>query len=255
MRVRPEEIPDLADKLMKENVPVVVSNAETSNLIPKKYVEFFKIKSALILPLLSGGEFIGAMVLDYIKKSHQFTQKEIRIAMGLSIHAALAIKNAQLISSLKEEQKRTSRIIETMAEGLLVIAPERRIVMTNNEMEKITGLTTQEILGLTCYNVYNGGIIDDNGNCCDDQCPLNRESKSPVKIMGKIETRDGREVWISSNYSHIHDIDGKLLYTVSTVRDVSSDKWMEDKLNGLTRRLHINRIGLHRSGESYKGGI
>jgi len=255
MRLKPEEIPELAEKLMNEKVPVVISNAKKSTHIPKKYVEFFKIKSALVIPLLCKGEFIGVMTLDHIKDFHHFTQKEIRVAMGLATHAALAIKNAQLISSLTEERNKTKRIIETMAEGMLVIAPDRKVIMTNSEMERLTGLRRKDMVGSQCYNVYNGGVINERGNYCVDSCPIAIKSEEKTKVEGVIRTRDGREVWVSSNYSHARDIDGNILYTVVTVRDTSETKWMEDKLNTLYRKLQIDKIGVKRHDETPKGGF
>ncbi len=255
LRLKQEDMPELVKKLIDENVPVVITNAAKSKLIPKRYVEFFKIKSMLILPLLSNGEFLGAMCLDHIKNSHHFTQKEIRIALGLCTHAALSIRNAQLITSLREEQYKTKQIIEGMAEGLLVITPDKRILMTNSEMERLTGLARQEMLGLNCYNLYSGGIMCEDRNFCEDQCPLTTQFRGPKKVEGAIKTRDGRDIYISGNYSPVNDVDGNLQYAVLTVRDISETKWVEDALHEISKKLNIREIGQKKHDEASPGGF
>jgi PAS domain S-box-containing protein len=257
LKIKSDEIPEISRKLLNEKVPVVISNAERNPMFPKKYAEFFQIKSMLLIPLLCGAEYIGTMVLDYRKEFHHFTQKEIRVAMGLSTHAAMAIKNAQLISSLKQERNFSRDIIETIGDGLLVIKPDRRVIIANNEMERLTGLSRQEILGLNCSTVFNGGLATDEVNMCNSICPLedNTISAKTSYIRGSMKARDGRKLWLSSKYSHAHDLEGNLLYTVITVRDTTDKIQMEDRINHLYSRLRIDRVGLGNDEEMRKGGF
>ena len=257
MRVHINEIPELAKKLINEKVPVVIKDAKKSKQIPKKYVDFFGIKSALVLPLLCGDNFIGVMILDHIKDFHHFTQSEIRVAMGLSNQAALAIRNAQLISSLKEEQDKTRQIIETMAEGLMVVTPDKRVVMTNSEMERISGLAREEILGLSCETICNGGIVNEYRNCCSDLCPLvnNQDSTMPISIEGGISTRDHRDIQLSANHSHVHDIDGNLVYTVITVRNLSEIRRAESNIDHMFREFELSKVGERKDDGTSSGGF
>jgi PAS domain S-box-containing protein len=257
MRLQPQEIPELTHKLMSEKVPVIIKDAQGSSLLPERYLEFFKIKSMLLLPLLCNGDFLGTMSLDHIKNQHHFTPKEIRIAMGVATHAALAIKNAQLISRLKSEQERSKNIIGTMTEGLLVISSEAKVITTNSAMETITGLAANEIVGKMCKEIFEGGISREGYNYCEEDCPLMNTSERPcsIRIEGLIQAQKNNKKWISSNCSPALDIDGNILYVAVTIRDLTERQKMKEELSKLSMQLEENRLATERYKEFKRGGF
>jgi PAS domain S-box-containing protein len=182
------------------------------------------------------------MTLDHIKNKHHFTPKEIRLAMSLATHAALAIKNAQLISRLKEEQSRSDKIIDTMVEGLLVVSPDEEVTMANPVMEALTGISLKEILGMTCREVFGGGVVRGGFNYCEEYCPLRDTSEYPctVRIEGRMQRRDNKVRWISSSCSPALDIDGNIQYIVVTLRNLTDNLKMKEEISRLTSQLKKN---------------
>jgi PAS domain S-box-containing protein len=257
LRKTSDDVPQMARKLIKEKVPVVIEDASKTTLIPKELVELFDVKSALVVPLLCSDEFLGIMNINFTEKHHHFTQREIRIAMTLATHAALAIRNAQLISSLKEERNKADRIIAIMAEGLLVISPEKEIITTNNAMEKILELHAEEIVGMTCMDVFEGGIIQGDTNYCETHCPISTTSGEFVKcnIEGLVRVIGGEGTWLSLNYSPTVDIDGNLLYMVVTVRDMTERRRMKEEISRLNHKLLEDKINSDIEEEDYRGGM
>lgn len=256
VRPRPEDIPELARKLMEEKVPVVVRNADKSTVIPKQLVELFEVKSALIVPLLCDNQFIGVMAINYTVIPHHFSENEIKVAMSLASQAALAIRNAQLISSLTEERDRSRRIIETMAEGLLVISPERKIVMTNRMIESIVGAEDENLAGTSCMDLFKGGIIMDGINLCETECPLlaKGEKQGRASLEGIITVKEGRKIWLSLNYAPVRDVDGKLTYAVVTIRDITERKELKREIAQLDRKLLEDKM-LDEEKDEHLGGI
>ncbi len=256
IRPKPADIPDLAQKLMKERVPIVVRNASKSTRIPKELIELFDIKSALIVPLVCGDLFIGVMTINYNVIPHHFSENEIKVATSLASKAALAIRNAQLISSLTEERNRSKRIIETMAEGLLVISPDRKVLMSNMVIEDIIGSDDESIVGLPCQDIFKGGIMKDGVNLCETDCPVmaRPDKRVKTKLEGLITGREGKRVWLSLNYAPVEDVDGKLLYVVVTVRDVTDRRNMKREIAYLDRQLLEDKM-LEEERDEHLGGF
>ena len=255
MRLNQEEIPVLTRKLREENVPVVIKDTEGSAVLPTKYIDMFEIKSMIVLPLLCRGEFIGAMSLDHTKDIHHFSPKEIKVAMGLATHAALAIRNAQLIHELREERNRSERLLDTMAEGLMVLSPERKIMATNSALERITGMAGEDMRGMLCREIFDGGYSKGSVNRCERSCPMTHPSTDMATVEGTVTTRNHRKVSLSSNYSSAFGLDGRLLYTVVTIREVNDRKRPEDAAIRHSDQLIRHRELPGSAEEAQKGGF
>lgn len=243
MIIKTENLPELSARLINEKVPIIIKDAKSSTLLPDNFVDIFKIKSMLIVPLLCKGELTGVMTLDHIKNHHHFTPKEIRLAMSLATHAALAINNAQLISRLRDEQARSDKIIETMVEGLLVVSPDERVTMANPVMENLTGIPLKDMPGMSCRELFGGGIVRGGFNYCEEYCPIRDTSERPctVRIEGRIQRQDNKSRWISSSCSPALDIDGNIQYIVVTLRNMTDNLKMKQEISKLTSQLKKNK--------------
>jgi signal transduction histidine kinase len=62
----------------------------------------YNIETALFLPLVYRGEFIGMLSLDHAGTHHIFTPHEIRILEGMARLSAIAIQNVRLLSQASE---------------------------------------------------------------------------------------------------------------------------------------------------------
>ncbi len=92
----------LSREAISSGRPVVVADACTDPRTDKKAVEFFGDKSILVVPLLSQGEAIGTLFLNYIRQPHRFTAEEIGMTMGIAAQAAAAIANARLHKEIRQ---------------------------------------------------------------------------------------------------------------------------------------------------------
>jgi hypothetical protein len=52
MTIKAESLPELSSRLINEKTPIIIKDASSSNLLPDKFVDTFKVKSMLIIPLL-----------------------------------------------------------------------------------------------------------------------------------------------------------------------------------------------------------
>lgn len=82
--------------------PVLATSAEPA-LVPPHLAEMFDIRELLLLPLLTQGELLGALMVDYAGMSHPFTERVINMLMGIGNQAAMVIHSAQLVQAQQEE--------------------------------------------------------------------------------------------------------------------------------------------------------
>jgi GAF domain-containing protein len=84
--------------------PLVIDDAQTSDLVSPYYAKLFGIRSLLALPLVADDQPIGVAVLAQRDRPRRFTAEEVQRATGLAHQAAIALKNARLHAYSEEER-------------------------------------------------------------------------------------------------------------------------------------------------------
>lgn len=117
-------------------------------------------RSALGVPLMSGAEALGCLLLFHSSVSH-FSVDQLDLVQAAANQVAVAVNNAELYrlirdqaedlgTMLRSQQVETSRskaILEAVADGVLVTDTNRRITLFNESAEKILVLPRSQVLG------------------------------------------------------------------------------------------------------------
>jgi PAS domain S-box-containing protein len=122
------------------------------------------------------------------------------------------------------EKQHLDAIIEQSADGVMILDGRWRITTFNRAMERLTGWSREEALGRPCAEVL--AITSEDGvNICLVDCPLQRRPPEPnPTVEGWIETRDGRRLFVRSNYAVQRGAKGEFLGAIAGVRDVTEQK-------------------------------
>ncbi|MEI8175444.1 MAG: GAF and ANTAR domain-containing protein [Candidatus Omnitrophota bacterium] len=116
----------VAGTVFKENKPRAIMNVRKDPLyINKEIAANEKLCSLLSVPLDINNKPIGVLNL-YTSKPHRFTDTEIKILTAVANQAAIAIKNAELITKTK--------IIQEELESRKVIERAKDILMQESEL-------------------------------------------------------------------------------------------------------------------------
>jgi GAF domain-containing protein len=100
----------ILQEVIKERKPVILDGPAMS-VMPKNWVEPFGIVSLLMVPLISKDEVIGLMALDHVEEGQRFTDDQVNLAITIGTHAAMAIENARLHTTIAEERAKLEGII------------------------------------------------------------------------------------------------------------------------------------------------
>ena len=130
-------------------------------------------RSVLGVPLMSGAEALGCLLLFHPEPSH-FSADQLELVQAAGNQVAVAVNNAELYrlirdqaedlgGMLRSQQIETSRsqaILEAVADGVLVTDAQRKITLFNESAEKILGLERRQVLGKTMEHfagLFGGG--------------------------------------------------------------------------------------------------
>jgi GAF domain-containing protein len=162
-------------KVIETGRPLVVPDVQTSPLTEAIHdlMQKMSIQCIMIVPIISRGEVVGTLGIDFDVANRQFTPDEVRLADTIAGQISGAIENAQLL-----EQTQAALIERQRAEADLLKALERTesLYRISNTVATATDPQTmfETVLGeyLRLLNLKWGGVS-----------MLNRADESRIRIM------------------------------------------------------------------------
>jgi PAS domain S-box-containing protein len=136
----------------------------------------------------------------------------------------------------QEINRHWKKILNTMNDGLMLVAPDGTILMVNHAFERLTGYTPDEVVGRPCTilncDVCERLIKDKNSVWCTlfDQ---GRDVKKRCIVMKK----DGTYLPALKNASLLKDDDGVYIGAVETLTDISELDRLDHEIDQLSLQL------------------
>lgn len=140
-----DEFPTLQE-VIKERRPVILDGPAVSAM-PQKWVEPFGIVSLLLVPLISKDEVIGLMALDRVEEGRRFTDEQVNLALTIGTHAAMAIENARLHTTIAEERAKLEAIIGGTNDAVIVTDAQNRVLLINQAARRAFDVETVPEVG------------------------------------------------------------------------------------------------------------
>lgn len=98
------------------------------------------------LPLAAHGQVIGVIFI-FRNYADLFTPNDRVLLQSFADQAAIAVFNAQLYGQVSYEKQRLDALLDSAADGILILDTEQVIERCNPAFEKLYGLTRDEIVG------------------------------------------------------------------------------------------------------------
>ncbi len=95
----------LLQEMTRRQGYVAIANAAESDLLPATLVRTFDLKSLLAVPMISKGEMLGALLVDYTQGPRHFSARNINIIEGIALQTATAVENAHLYQATLEQER------------------------------------------------------------------------------------------------------------------------------------------------------
>ena len=166
------------------------------------------LRSFLCVPISARGDVVGAMTYVTDASGRRFTETDLRTAEELALRVAAVVESAQLYQEV-ERRARAARALETIADGVVLIDRDERILLWNRAAEAMTGLAAGDLIGRYARDVLPGYTDNVSAVPADG-----RPQTVPLEIKG-------RELWLS--FSAMRFEEG----TVYAFRDLTEERGLE----------------------------
>ena len=133
--------------------------------------------------------------------------------LALAASTSAALSNAELYQRVALEKERSFAILANIADGIVAVDREGRVVLWNEAAEQITGVPAGEALGHAPDEVLQGTLGSGSDTPAGDRL---------VSI-----TRSREEVWLSVTEAVMRDPAGSVNGRIFAFRDISSDRLVE----------------------------
>jgi len=135
---------------------------------------------------------------------------------------------------LRQSEERWRLIFDNSAVGIVVTDAEGRYFATNAVYEMMLGYSKEGLIGLTLFDVNDE---DDNPSTHALIAELLTGKRSHFQIDAKCRRKDGQQIWVTESVSSVHDSQGKPVYLIAIVEDVTERRQTSDALNKLNVEL------------------
>ncbi len=173
------------------------------------------------LPLVAHGHVIGVI---FIFRSYpdRFTANDKMLLQSFADQAAIAVFNARLYTQVSYEKQRLDALIDSAADGILILTADHIIERCNNAFEKLYGRPRNEIQGrpheaiIRWVKKPEGSTLEE----ADDRewiIPMN----TTLYVEGDLERPEPPPLPVGITYATLLDSSGKVKNIIATVRDIT----------------------------------
>jgi PAS domain S-box-containing protein len=184
------------------------------------------IQACLAVPLRRSGRLQAFLVLG-LDRPHAWTDADVALARGTAERICAAADLARVQGTLRDERDRSRTILDTIAEGFMLIASDWTVLQINPAGLRIARMDADDVIGRNHWDVWPESIDSATGRM------YRRVMRD--RVAGTAEYRqgmpDGGEIWCEVRA--YPTADGGL---VSFFRDVTERRLAEDKLHAADRR-------------------
>ena len=165
-----------------------------------------------------GGQIkIGSTVLSnavYGDEPRRWRAEEQEALQVLAATAATARVNAELYQGVSHEQQRSEAILANVADGIVAVDREGRVVLWNTAAERVTGVPQSDALGRTPEQALGR--------------PLEPDDDSVGGATRLLKIRRGDDiVWLSLSEAVMTDPAGAVAGRIYAFRDISAERSVE----------------------------
>ncbi len=178
--------------------------------------------SAVGLPLIARREVIGFI---YIFRNYQgtFSTNDRSLLSSFANQAAIAVRNARLYTEVNQEKQRIDAMLDSTADGILILNPDHAVERTNAAFAHMYGVSQEEI-----QSKFHGDLIQwikPPHGITLEQAEAGGWPLSPQAILyveGDIERPNGQPpLPVGISYAPLLSLEGTLINTIATIRDIT----------------------------------
>jgi two-component system, OmpR family, phosphate regulon sensor histidine kinase PhoR len=204
----------LAGDAVQSRSPVAVSDArDDQRLIQADPVLAAGYAACVGVPLVGAEGTVHGVLSVYSRSPRPWHEEEIEALAAFAGNASAALSSAELYQSVALEKERSVAILSNIADGIVAVDRDGKVVLWNQAAEQITGVSTLDALGRTPSEVL--------------QRELESDHETPAGERLVSIRRGGEEIWLSLTEAVMRDPAGAVAGRIFAFRDISAERVVE----------------------------
>jgi PAS domain S-box-containing protein len=164
-------------------------------------------------PLVGPEGTVHGVLSVYTKEPRQWAEEEIDALVAFTGNASAAFSAAEVYQGVALDRERSQAILSNIADGIVAVDRDGRVVLWNAAAEAITGVPGEEALGRTPSDVL--------------QRDLESPGDAPAGERVVSIRRGGDEISLSLTEAVMRDPAGAVAGRIFAFRDISSERLVE----------------------------
>jgi len=187
----------LAGDAVQSRAPVAVPDArEDQRLLQADPMLAAGYASCVAAPLVGPEGAVQGVLSVYCRAPRAWREEEIEALAAFAGNASAALSSAELYQSVALEKERSVAILANIADGIVAVDREGKVVLWNGAAERITGVPGDDALG-----------------------------HQPSEVLQL--RRGGEEIWLSLTEAVMRDPAGAVAGRIFAFRDISAERVVE----------------------------
>jgi K+-sensing histidine kinase KdpD len=219
--IAPAFLSYLSPLLVEENVRELDVRELNRMLQELTYTASMGLLNGTGLPLATHGQVIGVI---FIFRSYPdlFTQNDRVLLQSFADQAAIAVFNAQLYRQVSYEKQRLDALLDSAADGILILNADLTIERVNDAFERIYGKTHDQLANLPHDEIIRwmgepqGATLNES---IANGWPLT--PNATLYVEGDLERNSQIPLPVGVTYAPLLSPEGKLRNIIVSVRDIS----------------------------------
>ena len=162
-------------------------------------------------------------------QDQQLTEQNAQLQRMNQELATLNSDQAVLIAKLHDNENRLMQFLEAMPVGVGVLNAEGKVYYINKKAKEIFGkgvvsdIPAEQLSEV--YQLYQAGTLQ---NCPVENLPIIRALRGETCVADNLEVRQGDQIIpLEIQATPIYDKDGKIVYAINTLQDITERKQAE----------------------------
>jgi two-component system, OmpR family, phosphate regulon sensor histidine kinase PhoR len=204
----------LAGDAVQSRAPVAVADArDDQRLLQADPMLAAGHAACAAVPLVGPEGAVQGVLAVYCRAPRAWREEEIEALAAFGANASAALSSAELYQNVALEQERSVAILSNIADGIVAVDRDGRVVLWNAAAERITDVPAEEALRRLPVDVL--------------QRELESGEEAPTGERLVSIRRGGEEVWLSLTEAVMRDPTGAVAGRIFAFRDISSERVVE----------------------------
>ena len=219
--IAPAFLSYLSPLLAEEKVRELDERELTRMLKELTYTASMGLLNGTGLPLAAHGQVIGVIFI-FRNYADVFTPNDRVLLQSFADQAAIAVYNAQLYGQVSYEKKRLDALLDSAADGILILDANMNVERCNEAFEKLFGESREEIMGKPHSEIIRWKK-EPQGKTLEESVangwPLT--PNATLYVEGDIERPLPPPLPVGITYAPLLSEEGKLRNIIVSIRDIT----------------------------------